>query len=95
MPAAWERGASDARTDSLSPGRRRIRRPTAPAPESSTDGRIAAAERLLKESPGDAAAMEELAGEFLQKQRETGDGVYLEARAGAGQGHARHRSDAL
>jgi Flp pilus assembly protein TadD len=43
-----------------------------------TDERVAKIELRLKQSPKDAAILNELAGEFLQKMRETADGGYLD-----------------
>src|SRR5262249_59959401 len=45
-----------------------------PAP----DDRIAVAERRVKQAPNDPAALDDLAGAYLQKMRETADGSYLE-----------------
>lgn len=50
------------------------------APQS-TDERIAAIERRVKQSPRDAELLDELAGAYLQKMRETADGSYLERAA--------------
>ena len=50
----------------------RVMRPPA------TDDRIAVAERRLKQAPSDPAALDDLAGAYLQKMRETADGSYLE-----------------
>ncbi len=54
---------------------------TAQQPPQTTDARIAAIEGRLKQAPADAAVRDELAGAFLQKMRETADGVYLERAA--------------
>jgi tetratricopeptide (TPR) repeat protein len=43
-----------------------------------TDDRIAMAERRVKQSPSEPAVLDELAGAYLQKMRETADGAYLE-----------------
>ncbi len=47
----------------------------------SIDERIAVIQRRFQQAPDDAAVRDALAGAFLQKMRETGDGAYLERAA--------------
>jgi Flp pilus assembly protein TadD len=49
-----------------------------PPARATTDQRIESIQRQLKQSPRDAALLNELSGAYLQKMRETADGSYLD-----------------